>query len=187
MKYYLENVEDVLKELDTSINGLNNEQVDLKGTYHGLNKLDESKKEGVFKKIISSISDPMIIMLLVTAGILAFTSWLKNESFSDVFIILFVVIINTIMGIVQESKAEKAIDSLKEMTKATSKVIRNGKKQVIKSEEIVVGDILDFEAGDVVPADCRIIEEYSLKAEESALTRRICSNNKNYQCLKLKK
>lgn len=176
MKYYLENVDNVLKELETSKEGLSNKQVGFKRTYYGPNKLDEAKKDGVFKKIISSIADPMIILLLITAGISAVTSAIQHESFSDVFIILFVVIINTIMGIVQESKAEKAIDSLKEMTKATSKVIRNGKKQVVKSEELVVGDILEFEAGDVVPADCRIIESYSLKVEESALTRRICSN-----------
>ena len=170
MKYYTENVDEVLKELDTSKEGLKSSQIPLKRTYYGLNKLDEAKKDGILKKIISSISDPMIIMLLVTAGISAVTSAVQHESFSDVFIILFVVVINTIMGILQENKAEKAIDSLKEMTKATSKVIRDGKKKIISSENIVVGDILDFEAGDVVPADCRIIESYSLKAEESALT-----------------
>ena len=186
MKYYLKNVEDVLKELETSDEGLSDEQVVKKREKYGLNKLDEAKRDGVFKKIISSISDPMIIMLLVTAGISAVTSAIKHESFSDVFIILFVVIINTIMGIVQESKAEKAIDSLKEMTKSTSKVIRNGKKVVVKSEEIVVGDILDFEAGDVVPADCRIIESYSLKAEESALTGESVPVNKMIEILELK-
>ena len=170
MKYYFESIDNVLKELDSSKEGLKSSQIDLKRTYYGINKLEEAKKDSLFKKIISSLSDPMIIMLLVTAGISAVTSAIRDESFSDVFIILFVVIINTIMGIVQESKAEKAIDSLKEMTKATSKVIRDGKKQVIKSEDIVVGDILDLEAGDVVPADCRIIENYSMKAEESALT-----------------
>ena len=170
MKYYFESIDNVLKELDSSKEGLKSSQIDLKRTYYGINKLEEAKKDSLFKKIISSLSDPMIIMLLVTAGISAVTSAIQHESFSDVFIILFVVIINTIMGIVQESKAEKAIDSLKEMTKATSKVIRDGKKQVIKSEDIVVGDILDLEAGDVVPADCRIIENYSMKAEESALT-----------------
>ena len=187
MKYYLENVENVLKELDTTVDGLNDEQVNKKREQYGLNKLDETQKEGVLKKIISSLSDPMIIMLLATAIISAVTSAIQHESFSDVFIILFVVIINTIMGIVQESKAEKAIDSLKEMTKATSKVIRNGKKVVVKSEEIVVGDILDFEAGDVVPADCRVIESYSLKAEESALTGESVPVNKMIEMLELKK
>ena len=187
MKYYLESVENIFNELDTSSNGLNERQVEEKRTYYGLNKLEETKKEGVVKKIISSISDPMIIMLLVTAGISAVTSAIQKESFSDVFIILFVVIINTIMGIVQESKAEKAIDSLKEMTKATSKVIRDGKKVVVKSEEIVVGDILDLEAGDVVPADSRIIESYSLKVEESALTGESVPINKVINALQLKK
>ena len=187
MKYYLENVENVLKELETSKKGLSEEQVSNKRTYYGLNKLDETKRDGILKRIISSISDPMIILLLITAGISAVTSAIQNESFSDVFIILFVVIINTIMGIVQESKAEKAIDSLKEMTKATSKVIRQGEKQVIKSEELVVGDIIELEAGDVVPADCRIIESYALKVEESALTGESVPINKFIDILQLKK
>ena len=171
MKFYLEETENVIKELESSAeNGLSSQQASIKQEYYGLNKLEEAKKDSLLKKVLSSLADPMIIMLLVTAGISAVTSAIQHESFSDVFIILFVVIINTIMGLIQENKAEKAIDSLKEMTAATSKVIRDGKKQVIKSEDVVVGDILDFEAGDVVPADCRILESYSLKAEESALT-----------------
>ena len=186
MKYYLENVETVLKELETSKEGLNEIQVDNKREKYGLNKLEETKRDGILKKIISSISDPMIILLLITAGISAVTSAIQHESFSDVFIILFVVIINTIMGIMQESKAEKAIDSLKEMTKATSKVIRKGEKQIIKSEELVVGDIVELEAGDIVPADCRIIEGYSLKVEESALTGESVPINKIIDILQLK-
>ena len=171
MKFYLEETENVVKELESSVEkGLSNEQAKIKQEYYGLNKLEEGKKDSLLKKIVNSIGDPMIIMLLVTAAISAVTSAVQHESFSDVFIILFVVIVNTIMGLIQESKAEKAIDSLKEMTAATSKVIRDGKKIVIRSEDVVVGDILDFEAGDVVPADCRILESYSLKAEESALT-----------------
>ena len=187
MKYYLEDIDKVFKELDTSEDGLKSSQVDLKRTYYGVNKLDEVKKEGILKKIISSVSDPMIIMLLVTAGISAVTSAIQHESFSDVFIILFVVVINTIMGIVQESKAEKAIDSLKEMTKATSKVIRDGKREIIKSEDIVVGDVLDLEAGDVVPADARIIECNALKVEESALTGESVPITKMINALELKK
>ena len=187
MRYYTESVEEVLKELETSENGLSDNQVEEKREKFGLNKLEEAKRDGIFKKIISSIADPMIIMLLVTAIISAITSAVQHESFSDVFIILFVVIINTIMGIVQESKAEKAIDSLKEMTKATSKVIRNGKKIIVNSEDIVVGDILDLEAGDVVPADSRIIESNSLKVEESALTGESVPVNKMIEVLQLKK
>ena len=112
----------------------------------------------------------MIIMLLVAAGISAITAFASGDSFTDVFIILFVVIVNTILSLVQESKAEGAIDSLMEMTKATSKVIRDGVVQNIKSEELVIGDVIVLEAGDAIPADCRILESFSMKVEEAALT-----------------
>ena len=114
--------------------------------------------------------DPMIIMLLAAAIISAVTAVISGDSFTDVFIILFVVIVNTILGLVQENKAENAIESLMEMTKATSKVIRDGKIKSIKSEESVVGDVIILEAGDAVPADCRILESFSMKVEEAALT-----------------
>lgn len=109
-------------------------------------------------------------MLLAAAAVSAVTAIASNDSFTDVFIILFVVIVNTILGLVQESKAENAIDSLMEMTKATSKVIRDGVVQNIKSEDLVVGDVIVLEAGDAVPADCRILESFSMKVEEAALT-----------------
>ena len=170
MKHYLESIEEVFSAVDSSANGLTDEQAQQRLAENGKNKLDEGEKPSLFKRIIDSLSDPMIIMLLATALISAVTSALQGEAFTDVFIILFVVIINTIMGLVQESKAEEAIDALKEMTAATSKALRNGVQTVVKSEDLVVGDVLVFEAGDVVPADCRIIESYSLKAEEAALT-----------------
>lgn len=170
MKYYLENVKDVLKELDSNENGLTSVEANKRLEENGKNKIEEGKKDGVLKKIFNSLKDPMIIMLLVTAVISAVLAKIQNESFTDVFIILFVVIINTIMGLIQEGKAEKAIDSLKKMTAATSKVIRDGKVIVIKSEDLVKGDIIVLEAGDLVPADCRLIESYSLKTDESTLT-----------------
>ena len=170
MKYYLENVKDVLKELDSNENGLTSVEANKRLEDNGKNKIEEGKKDGVLKKIFNSLKDPMIIMLLVTAVISAVLAKIQNESFTDVFIILFVVIINTIMGLIQEGKAEKAIDSLKKMTAATSKVIRDGKVIVIKSEDLVKGDVIVLEAGDLVPADCRLIESYSLKTDESTLT-----------------
>ena len=157
MKHYLESIEEVFKAVDSSENGLTEEQAQQRLAENGKNKLDEGEKPTLFRRIIDSLSDPMIIMLLATALISAVTSALQGEAFTDVFIILFVVIINTIMGLVQESKAEEAIDALKEMTAATSKALRNGVQTVVKSEDLVVGDVLVFEAGDVVPADCRII------------------------------
>ena len=170
MRYYLEGKEEILKELNSSINGLSNEEAKKRIETYGPNKLEEKKKEGTFKKILKSILDPMIIMLLVAAGISAVTAFIQNDSFTDVFIILFVVIINTILGIIQENKAEQAIEALKEMTAVTSKVLRNGEIKVIKSEELVPGDVVVLEAGDAVSADCRILESYSMKAEEAAIT-----------------
>ena len=186
MKYYLEDNEKVLKELNTDSNGLSKKEAEERITYYGPNKLEEGKKEGIFKKILKSILDPMIIMLLVAAGISGVTAFIQNDSFTDVFIILFVVIINTILGIVQENKAEQAIESLKEMTASTAKVMRDGKIQVLKSEELVPGDIVILEAGDAVLADCRILESYSMKVEEAAITGESVPVNKIIDILELK-
>jgi Ca2+-transporting ATPase len=170
MKYYLEEKDKIIDELNSSIEGLSNEEAEQRKKNYGLNKLQEAKKEGVLKKILKSILDPMIIMLLVAAGISAVTAFIQHDSFTDVFIILFVVIINTILGIVQENKAEQAIESLKEMTAVTSKVLRDGKMKILKSEELVPGDIVILEAGDAISADCRVLESYSMKIEEAAIT-----------------
>lgn len=185
MKYYLEEVSKVLEEVESSENGLKSDEAKKRQEQQGKNKLEESKKDSIFKKILKSILDPMIIMLLVTALISAIVANIQGDSFTDVFIILFVVIINTIMGLVQESKAEKAINSLKEMTAATSKVLRDGELQTIKSEDIVIGDIVVLEAGDLVPADCRVIESHSLKVDESALTGESISIDKMINILNL--
>ena len=112
----------------------------------------------------------MIIILLVAAAVSGVTAAYSGESFADVFIILIVVLINAVLGVYQESKAEKAIEALQEMTAATSKVIRGGKQVSLKSEELVPGDVVVLEAGDAVPADGRILESASLKIEEAALT-----------------
>ena len=170
MNYYLVSAEETLRELRSSENGLSHEEAEKRLKANGKNKLDDAKKESLAKKFLAQIADPMIIMLLIAAGISAVTSYFENESFADVFIILFVVIFNSVLGIIQESKAEKAIDALKEMTAATSKVIRDSEIQIIKSEDLVAGDIVVLEAGDSVPADGRVIETASLKAEEAALT-----------------
>ena len=185
MKYYLEDVKDVLKELDSNEDGLTCNEVNDRLLKYGKNKIEEGKKDGILKKVFNSLKDPMIIMLLVTAIISAVLAKIQNESFTDVFIILFVVIINTIMGLIQEGKAEKAIDSLKKMTAATSKVIRDGKVIVIKSEDLVKGDVIVLEAGDLVPADCRLIEAFSMKTDESTLTGESVPVNKLIDILNL--
>ena len=128
------------------------------------------------QRFLDAINDPMIMMLLGAAVLSTITTVYQNvvnhanESYADLIIILFVVTVNTIMGIVQESKAEEAIDALKEMTAATSKVMRDGQVFTMKSEDMVIGDVVVLEAGDAVPADCRILESHSMKVEEAALT-----------------
>ena len=186
MKEYLKSIDEILKEVQATPEGLTEEEADKRLNEIGPNKLKEPPRDGLIKKFFKSLLDPMIIMLLGAALISLVTSILSGESFTDVFIILFVVTINTILGMVQESKAEQAIDSLMEMTKAQSKVIRNGVIQTIKSEDIVVGDVIVVEAGDSVPADCRIIESYSLKVEESALTGESVPVNKIVDIINLK-
>ena len=170
MKEYLKSTEEVLKAVNSTPNGITSNQAKEVLEKQGPNKLREPKKDGIIKRFFKSLMDPMIIMLLAAAAISAVTAVISGDSFTDVFIILFVVIVNTILGLVQESKAENAIDSLMEMTKATSKVIRDGVIQNIKSEDLVVGDVIVLEAGDAIPADCRILEAFSMKVEEAALT-----------------
>ena len=170
MKEYLKSTEEVLKELNSTQNGISSEEASKRLEKNGLNKLDEPPRDGLVKKFFKSLMDPMIIMLLAAAAISAVTAVASGESFTDVFIILFVVIVNTILGMVQESKAEHAIDSLMEMTKASSKTMRDGVVTNIKSEDLVVGDVIVLEAGDAIPADCRILESFSMKVEEAALT-----------------
>lgn len=186
MKEYLKSTEDVLKELSSTTSGISSKEASERLEKNGKNKLDEAKKDGILKRFIKSLADPMIIMLLVAAAISTVTAIIQNESFTDVFIILFVVIVNTILGMVQESKAENAISSLMEMTKSTSKVIRDGKIQNVKSEDLVVGDVVVLEAGDSVPADCRILESYSMKVEEAAITGESVPVNKIIDILTLK-
>ena len=170
LKEYLKSTEEVLKAVNSTPNGITSNQAKEVLEKQGPNKLREPKKDGIIKRFFKSLMDPMIIMLLAAAAISAITAVISGDSFTDVFIILFVVIVNTILGLVQESKAENAIDSLMEMTKATSKVIRDGVIQNIKSEDLVVGDVIVLEAGDAIPADCRILEAFSMKVEEAALT-----------------
>lgn len=170
MKYYCSEINDVLQDVESSFEGLSSSEVSERLEKNGKNKLAEGKKDSLIKRFLKQLADPMIIMLIAAAIISAFTSSYSNEGFSDVIIIMFVVIVNAILGVYQESKAEKALEALQQMSAATSKVLRDGCVCVIKSEEIVVGDIIVLEAGDAVPADGRIIESQSMKIEEAALT-----------------
>lgn len=175
-KFYLENADDVLKKVASTKDGLSQSEADRRLLENGKNKLKEAEKETMFQKFIGSVSDPMIIMLLAAAALQATVNVLQMKDgfniseFADVIVILVVVIINTIMSLIQESKAEGAMEALMQMTASTSKVLRDGEVKIVKSEDIVVGDVILFEAGDTVPADCRILESFSIKAEEAALT-----------------
>ena len=170
MKAYLENKEDVLKKLDSQTLGLSQVEAEKRLETYGPNRLNEGKKDSFLKRLFKQLSDPMIIVLIGAAVVSGITSAYAHESFADVFIILFVVVVNAILGMYQESKAEQAIEALKQMSAATSKVLRNEEVQTIPSELLVPGDIILLEAGDAIPADARLIECASLKVEESALT-----------------
>ena len=177
MKFYCEDHEKVLSELNSSREGLTSAEAAKRLEANGKNKLAAAKGKSLIRRFFEQLADPMTIILLVAAaisgGLAIYESMAhpgEGEGFADVIIILAVVLINAILGVYQESKAEKAIEALQEMSAATSKVLRDGKIQIIPSEDLVVGDIILLEAGDSVPADARILENASLKVEEAALT-----------------
>ena len=170
MKYYCEDTSEVIRGVDGSEHGLTQAEAERRLEANGKNKLQEAKKDSLIKQFFKQLTDPMIIILLCAAAISGVLAVTHGESFADVIIILFVVIVNAVLGVYQENKAEKAIEALQQMSAATSKVLRDGKIAIIHSEDIVVGDVVLLEAGDAVPADGRIIENASLKIEEAALT-----------------
>ena len=185
MKEYLSSIQDVLKEQNTSEEGLSSQEAAGRLEKFGHNKLKEGKKDSLLKKFLDELADPMIIILIVAAVISGITAYYEGESFADVIIIMAVVIINAVLGVVQESKAEAAIAALQEIAAATSKVLRDGKLVTLKSEELVPGDVVILEAGDSVPADGRIIECASMKIEEAALTGESVPVDKIIQVLNL--
>lgn len=170
MKYYLEETDQVLHALSSTEQGLSAAEAEKRLSENGRNKLKEGKKISLFRRFLTQLMDPMIIILLAAALVSGITAVYAGESFADVFIILFVVVVNSVLGVYQENKAEKAIEALQQMAAAQSKVLRDGQPVLVKSEELVVGDVILLEAGDAVPADARIIECASLKIEEAALT-----------------
>ncbi|MBQ9080920.1 MAG: cation-translocating P-type ATPase [Clostridia bacterium] len=176
MKPYFQTTEEVLKATETTDNGLGAAEAAARLEKNGKNKLAEGKKESLIHRFFKQLVEPMTIILIVAAAISAGVEIYNGISAghwefpADVVIILAVVLINAILGVFQESKAEKAIEALQEIAAATSKVIRDGKQISIHSEDLVIGDIIVLEAGDAVPADARIIECASMKIEEAALT-----------------
>ncbi len=185
MKFYNQKLSEVFSHLNSCENGLSSEKAQEILAKNGPNKLDEAKKVTVLQRFLAQLKDPMIIILLAAATVSFITSLYSGESFTDVIIILAVVLLNTIMGVYQESKAEKAIEALSKMTAAKSKVLRDGKQIIVESSELVEGDVIILEAGDSVPADARIIESFSIKAEEAALTGESVPVNKTSDVLEI--
>ena len=174
----------VLKELETTENGLSSQQAAQRLEKYGPNKLKEAEKATWFQKFMAQLRDPMLIILMIAAGVSALTGMLSGENeWAEVIIILAVVLLNAILGVVQESKAEAAIEALQTMTAATCKVLRDGKMVVLHSDELVPGDVVILEAGDAVPADGRLLESASLKIEEAALTGESVPVNKMIEVL----
>ena len=186
MKFYCEDSEEVLREVQSSQSGLSAAEAEKRLERDGKNELEAAKKDSILKQFFKQMADPMIIILLVAAAISAVTSIYAGEGIADVIIILFVVIVNAVLGVYQENKAEKAIEALQAMSAATSRVLRDGKVAVVQSSELVVGDVVLLEAGDAIPADGRILESASLKIEEAALTGESVPVNKFIDIIDLK-
>ncbi len=180
--FHTHSIDEVMKHYKTSPNGLSSKKAEHLLESNGKNKLVETKRKNWFLRLLDQMKDVMIIVLLVAAlvsGILAIAEQ-KYIDLIDSGIILLIVMVNAIIGLVQENKANNAMEALKNMNKPYAKVIRDGEVVKIKSEDIVVGDIVVLEAGDIVPADIRLIESASLKIEESALTGESVPSEKNH-------
>ena len=185
-KIYTQSASEVLQELGVGADGLTTAQAQERLAQYGPNKLKEAPKPTLLQRFLAQLKDPMLIILMIAAGVSALTGMLAGESeWAEVIIILAVVLLNAILGVFQESKAEAAIEALQTMTAATCKVLRDGKMVVLHSDELVPGDIVLLEAGDSVPADGRIIENASLKIEEAALTGESVPVNKALEALGL--
>ena len=186
-KTYTLSTDQVLAQLGVDENGLTASQAQERLAKYGPNKLKEAKKPSLLQRFFAQLKDPMLIILMIAAAVSALTGMLSGESeWAEVIIIVAVVLLNAVLGVIQESKAEAAIEALQTMTAATCKVIRDGKQISLHSDQLVPGDVVILEAGDAVPADGRIIENASLKIEEAALTGESVPVNKMIDALNLK-
>lgn len=171
IKWFTRSADVISAELGSDIqNGLNNEQLQKNREKYGLNELKAKKKTPLFIKFLQQFKDFMIIILIIAAIISGVVGYLQGEGITDSIIILIVVIVNAIIGVAQEAKAEKSLEALQKLSSHAAKVIRNGKLDVIASRDLVPGDLVVLETGDYVPADLRIVEAVNLKSQESSLT-----------------
>lgn len=169
----------VEKELETNLEeGLSDKKIEEKRKQFGFNELTGKKKQSLIVKFLNEFKDFMIIVLIIAAAVSGFIGVQEGEGITDSIIILIVVIMNAVIGVVQENKAEKSLEALQKLSAHACKVVRNQKVQVIPARELVPGDIVILETGDYIPADIRLTEAINLKIQESALTRRICSSAK---------
>ncbi len=185
-KTYTQSAAEVLREMGVGEEGLAGAQAKARLAKFGPNKLKEAEKPTMLQRFLAQLKDPMLIILMAAAGVSALTGMLSGEpEWAEVIIILTVVLLNAILGVIQESKAEAAIEALQTMTAATCKALRDGRQIVLPSDELVPGDIVILEAGDSVPADGRLLESASLKIEEAALTGESVPVNKVIEALGL--
>ncbi len=170
-KWFSKSVEDVTKAFETDVSsGLTSEQVEEKRSIFGMNEIVSKNKKSIAKMVLEQFQDFMIIILIIAAIISGVVGQTNGEGFTDSIIILVIVVLNAVIGVVQEVKAQKSLESLKNLSAPHSKVIRDGKVQEIESKSLVPGDIVILDTGDYVPADLRLIEAVNLKTQEAALT-----------------
>ena len=178
--WFNKTVDETVSDLKTNLeNGLSYDEVKQRQEKYGLNELKAKKKKSLIVKFLEQFKDFMIIVLIISAIISGIIGVSNGEGITDTIIIMVVIIVNAVIGVAQENKAEKSLEALQKLSSHVAKVIRDGKLDVVPSKELVPGDIVVLDTGDFVPADLRIIEAVNLKSQESALTRRICSSRKN--------
>lgn len=174
MQYYDQSAQEVLESLNTNTKtGLSDQLVKERLDKYGLNKLKEKPKKTNMQRFLEQFKDPMILILLAAAVVSFIVTIMEGEGLKGLFepiLILAIVVMNAIMGVMQENKAEKALEALQNLSAPHARVIRNGQETVIEASQLVPGDIIKVEAGDFVPADARLLRSSSLKSEESALT-----------------
>ena len=181
--YYKESVEKIFEELNSSVSGLSKKEASKRLEHTGLNKIEDDKKVSKLTLLLKQFQDAMVIMLLVVSLVSFIYSYFTNEPYTDTILIVAIVVLNVFMGYFQEAKAEASIASLKKINNCKVKVKRDNKVILIDSTMLVPGDIIILESGDKIPADCRIIEEYSSKVDESILTGESVPVEKNNEAI----
>ncbi|MBR2493527.1 MAG: HAD-IC family P-type ATPase, partial [Paludibacteraceae bacterium] len=183
-KFYQKSIDEVVKIFTTNLNeGLKKEEVTERLTRDGYNEFEKKEHTTLWQKFISQFKSFMIIVLLLAAVISGITGYMNGEGITDALIILVILVANAIIGVLQEAKAEKALDALERLSAPHCKVIRNGERIVIESRELVVGDIVEIETGDSIPADLRLIDAVNLKIQEAALTGESVPVEKNIETI----